>query len=66
MSNSHPFYAGTYNGNDCYCMTADDRVKRVAEFNLEQCQAVLNLPGLQTTVRAAAERRIRKLSRASQ
>lgn len=61
MSAEHPFYSGTYNGRDCYCMTADDRVKRVAALDLEKCQAVLELPNLQITVRQAAERRIRKL-----
>lgn len=38
MSSAHPFYSGTYNGRDCYCMTADDRVKRVADFDLPTCR----------------------------
>lgn len=65
MSSHHPFYSGTYNGRDCYCVTADDRVKRVAEFDLDTCRAVLELADLQSTVRLAAERRIRKLQRAA-
>lgn len=63
MSAEHPFYSGTYNGRDCYCVTADDCVKLVSELDLAKCQAVLELPDLQGTVRQAAERRIRKLNR---
>ena len=65
MSKSHPFYSGTYNGHDCYYVTADDRVKRVAEFDLDTCRAALQLEDLQATVRQALERRIRKLERAA-
>lgn len=65
MSSNHPFYSGTYNGRDCYCVTADDRVKRVAEFDLDTCRRALQLPDLQATVRSALERRLRKLERAS-
>lgn len=63
MSARHPFYSGTYNGRDCYCMTADDRVERVARFDLATCHAAQRLEGLQKTVREAIERRIRKLER---
>lgn len=63
MSSAHPFYSGTYNGHDCYCMSADDRVKRVTGFDLATCRVALELPGLQGTVRQAIERRIRKLER---
>ena len=63
MSKDHPFYSGTYNGRDCYCVTADDRVKRVAEFDLEACHRALQLADLQATVRSALERRIRKLQK---
>ncbi len=45
MSKDHPFYSGTYNDRDCYCMTADDRVKRVAEFDLPTCHRALGLDG---------------------
>ena len=62
----HPFYSGTYNGRDCYCVTADDRVKRVVEFDLATCSAALDLPDLQASVRTAIERRIRKLERQGQ
>ncbi|MDA8485885.1 hypothetical protein NNO07_22690 [Pseudomonas resinovorans] len=63
MSSAHPFYSGTYNGRDCYCMTADDRVKRVADFDLPTCRAALEVAGLQGTVKKAIERRMRKLER---
>ena len=63
MSKDHPFYSGTYNGHDCYCMTVDDRINRVAAFDLPACRAALALPSLQRTVKAAIERRMRKLER---
>jgi hypothetical protein len=63
MSKTHPFYSGTYDGRDCFYMTTDDRVKRVAEFDLETCHRALELKGLQATVRGALERRVRKLKR---
>lgn len=59
----HPFYAATYNGRDTYDMTAEGRISRVFRFDLGQCRAALELPGLQKTVIAAIERRIRKLER---
>ena len=65
MSSAHPFWSGTYNGHDCYCVTVDDRVKRVAEFDLATCHQALQLPNLQSSVRTALERRIRKLERAA-
>lgn len=57
----HPFYVATYNGHECYCMTADDRVKRVAEFDLITCSEAMKLDDLQTTVKRAIERRMRTL-----
>ncbi|MNN30636.1 hypothetical protein D3C81_1442900 [compost metagenome] len=63
MSKTHPFYSGTYNGRACFCMAADDRIQRIASFDLETCHRALTLDGLQSTVRAAIERRIRKLER---
>lgn len=65
MSKDHPFYSGTYDGRDCFYMTADDRVKRVAEFDLQTCRRALELAYLQATVRGALERRVRKLERAA-
>ncbi len=65
MSSNHPFYSGTYNGRDCYYVTADDRVKRVAEFDLNTCRRALQLTDLQATARSALERLARKLERAA-
>lgn len=65
MSKDHPFYSGTYNGNDCYCMTAEDRVNRVSQLDLDTCRRALQLSGLQSTVRSALERRVRKLDRSA-
>ncbi|WP_437880871.1 hypothetical protein [Pseudomonas sp. LRF_L74] len=64
MSKNHPFYSGTYSGHDCYCMTVEDRVQRVAEFDLAACDAALQIEGLQATVRKAIERRIKRLEAA--
>lgn len=65
MNGSHPFYSGTYNGHDCYCVTSEDRIKRVREFDLETCRRALLLPDLQSTVRKAIECQARKLVRAA-
>ncbi len=40
---------------------ATSRLERVKEFSAEECLAALELTGLQKTVRAAVERRLRKL-----
>lgn len=61
--NKNPFYAATYNGRDCYHISAADRLLSVQRFTLVQCQAALELPGLQKSVIAALERRIRKLEK---
>lgn len=58
-----PFYTSTYNGRDFSAMTASDRLLMVHHFDLQQCQAALGVRYLQTTVRQAIERRIRKLQR---
>lgn len=64
MSHPHPFFFRTYNGRDLYDMTATDRLSRVGGFDLSQCRAALALPDLQTSVRTALERRVRKLEKA--
>lgn len=61
--NTNPFWAGTYNGHDVYTVTTDDRVQKVKGFSREQCEAALQVKGLQATVRRAVEVRIRKLDR---
>lgn len=60
---SHPFFSGFYAGNPTYTQTVTDRVAKVKTFTLEQCEAALKLPHLQSTVVAAVEARIRKLQK---
>lgn len=43
--------------------SAEDRIRRVAEFGIRECRAALKLSGLQKTVRIAIERRLRKVGR---
>jgi hypothetical protein len=42
-----------------------DRLIELKSFSAKQCRAVIRLPNIQKTVRLAAERRLRKLGRAS-
>ena len=42
---------------------AASRLHAVADFNLEQCQAALKVPGLQKTVEKRLRARIRKLEK---
>jgi len=60
---SNPFYAYSVDGRDFFHVAADDRLRMVKDFDLEQCRAALALDGLQKTVRQAVERRMRKLER---
>lgn len=60
---AHPFFTGFYGGNATYAPTVPDKVAKVKTFTLEQCQAALKLPHLQSTVVAAVEARIRKLQK---
>lgn len=60
---AHPFFSGFYAGNPTYTQTVTDKVAKVKTFTLEQCEAALKLPELQTTVVAAVEARIRKLQK---
>ena len=62
-SATNPFFAGTYLGRAMYALAADDRLRRVAEFDKSQCEAALLVPGLQKTVRTAIERRLRALAK---
>lgn len=59
--NLNPFFAGSYNGHDCYHLAADARMRAVEAFDLAQCRAALEIEPLQKTVRQAIERRMRKL-----
>ena len=60
---AHPFFTGFYGGHATYAPTVPDKVSKVKTFTLEQCQAALKLPHLQSTVVAAVEARIRKLQK---
>lgn len=60
---AHPFFTGFYGGHATYAQTVPDKVAKVKTFTLEQCQAALKLPHLQSTVVAAVEARIRKLQK---
>ena len=60
---AHPFFTGFYGGHATYAPTVPDKVAKVKTFTLEQCQAALKLPHLQSTVLAAVEARIRKLQK---
>jgi hypothetical protein len=44
-------------------MSVEDRLRDVPTFNLEQCRAALDLPGLQKTVEQRLRARIRKLEK---
>jgi len=46
-------------------VTAYDRADRLKGFNVEQLRQVVALPGVQTSVKEAAERRLRKLTKGS-
>lgn len=59
----NPFFAGMNGDIGTYWCDGDSRLRRVKEFNLDQCRAALALEGLQKTVRQAVERRVRKLKR---
>lgn len=50
--------------NPFLVMGVDDRLPLVKRFDADQCRAALGVDCLQETVRAALERRLRKLERA--
>ena len=62
----NPFFSGTYNGHVCFTQDAAERVQKVREFTAQQCQAALELPGLQKSVTTAIHRRLARLERADQ
>lgn len=59
----NPFYRGHHHGYDTYILSVEDRLRAVKAFDLGQCRAALQVDSLQSTVRQAIERRIRKLSK---
>ena len=64
----HPFAASAYMSDggpvQTYVVDADGRLARVPKLNAEQCAIALQVPGLQTVVRKAIERRQRVLAKA--
>lgn len=65
MATSHPnpFRSIVVDGKQLYTVAADDRVRMVITFTAEQCQAALQVDGLQKTVSAAVGRRLRQLDK---
>lgn len=61
----NPFDYRLHDGTPVSAVTADDRVSRVARMGAVDCQRVLELPGVQKTVVAAARRRLREIERNS-
>lgn len=59
----NPFYAYSVDDRDFFHVSAEDRLRRVKDFDLDQCHAALQVDGLQSTVRQAIERRVRKLKK---
>lgn len=56
---TNPFKAGVHSGVQTYHCVAEDRIRVAAWFNRAECEAALMLPGLQKTVAAAVQRRLR-------
>ncbi len=63
MSPKNPF-ARRLLGRDVQVVDAQGRIATVKNFTLHECQAALEVPGLQTTVLRAIERRIRQCNAA--
>lgn len=61
----HPFFHSTYQGMNFYYTCAEDRIAQVKQMDAAKIERVLQLDNLQTTVRRAAEVRLRKLERAA-
>lgn len=59
----NPFLTNIRNlkGERCAALDAGERLRMVHEFDAAQCRAALKIEELQKTVRAAVERRLRKL-----
>lgn len=62
----NPFTASTFNGVTYYHVDAENRLRQLKSFNLAQCEAGLQAPGLQKTVANALHARIKKLKKGGQ
>lgn len=60
MSQANPFIRPD---KDYGAVSADDRLRALESFNLEQCRAALSVPGLQKTVEKKLRSRIRMLEK---
>lgn len=60
---SNPFAAGIYAGRQTYHTTVEERIYAVFKFDRSQCEAALQLVGLQKTVAKAIHRRVRHLDK---
>lgn len=61
MVSSNPFVSGQVDGHDLMVRDVNDRLARVKQFDLQQCEQALLVSGLQLSVRRAIEVRRRKL-----
>lgn len=60
----NPFKANCYGGVQSYHLVAEDRIRVVKSFDLAQCEAALQVEGLQKTVERAIRTRMRLLRKA--
>ncbi|MFN3985712.1 MAG: hypothetical protein ACK4KV_09480 [Rhodocyclaceae bacterium] len=58
---ANPFRYRMYGDIEVETTSADDRIRKVKSFNLDQCNAALSVPGLQKGVERAVHGRIRAL-----
>lgn len=58
---ANPFRYRLSDGQEVETMSADDRVRKVKGFTLEQCNAALAVPNLQKVVERAVFARLRQL-----
>ena len=56
---TNPFKAGVYDGKQYFHTSAEDRVRVVQGLNRAECEEGLKVEGLQKTVVAALQRRLR-------
>jgi hypothetical protein len=58
---NNPFKAGIYNNKQTYHTSGTERLQQVKSFNLEQCEAGIQVLGVQKWVEKALNSRIKKL-----
>lgn len=68
MPHKDPFVTGQYDGHDIGLVTCADRLARVKTFTRGECMDALYLDDryfhLQSSIRSAIEKRLRKLEKA--